>query len=252
MHTRDKLGGKSVIDFYKKGAEVYDARRFSTTVGKYTDFAQKEIVLGMVDSWEGKRVLDLGCGTGRFTIEISKRGAIVTAIDPSTEMLAKLNQKIKNTSINGVAHFVNLVNGSAYNLPFENNEFEGCICINVLNHLPNWDKVLSEIHRILIPNGFFIMNFTNIFSLYLPIALWVNLTKRSVVGNVYSRWDILLGVRKKLRQAGFNPEQIMGITLPPLDTPKMMLLPLEKFNTFLRNSSLKRLASTIFVYSRVI
>ncbi len=47
---------------------------------------------------DNMEILDVGCGTGNFVIECAKRGARVTAIDASSQMLNVLREKIKNTT----------------------------------------------------------------------------------------------------------------------------------------------------------
>ena len=247
MSVSSDRGVKRVIDFYRDESKVYDEKRFSKASGRYGDLAEKEIILGMVDNWEGKRVVEVGCGTGRFSIEMAKRGAIVTALDPAIEMLARVDEKIRNIPIKGT---IKLINGSGYNLPFGDNQFDGCICLNVLNHLRDWDKVFSEIHRVVKPDGFFIMNFTNMLSLYFPVALWVNLRQRSVLADVYSRWDVLFQVKKELYKAGFNPERITGIASLPYFFPLRMNFLWGKVNDLLANSALKQFIANVYIHSR--
>lgn len=240
---------KQVVDFYEEESKIYDKRRFLTSEGKYIDRVQKELVLSMVDSWENKTILDLGCGTGRFSIELAQQGAVVTGLDPAKEMLDETYKKVEDASSIGA---IQLIKGNAYNLPFKSDTFDSCICISVLNHLRSWDKVFNEIHRVVKQNGFFIMSFTNLISLYFPAALWVNLTKRSIFDDVYSRWDLLPRVKKELRRAGFNPTKIAGITNPPpLPSPLAIFL-LKKSTHLSSNPFIKRVSSTVFIYNQVI
>lgn len=50
-------------------------------------------ILGLLHSQKGERILDLGCGTGDLSYEISKSGALVTGMDSSDEMIAKAREK---------------------------------------------------------------------------------------------------------------------------------------------------------------
>lgn len=234
-----------VIYFYEEEAKIYDIERFSTTHGRYMDQLQKDIVLSMINSWKNKRILEVGCGTGRFTIEIANQGSIIVGLDPSIPMLKKVKEKAKDVATVGI---IDLTNGSGYELPFKDFTFDGCVCINVINHLPNYDKMFKEVYRVLKPNGFFIMNFSNMFSLFLPVALLVNLTKRSVINDVYTQWSTLSRMKRDLLNRGFETKEIKGDTaLPAFIFPKELTLLLEKLNLFSRGSLLKYISCSIFI-----
>ena len=209
------------------------------------DQLQKDIVLSMINSWKNKRILEVGCGTGRFTIEIANQGSIIAGLDPSIPMLKKVKEKAKDVATVGI---IDLTNGSGYELPFKDSTFDGCVCINVINHLPNYDEMFKEVYRVLKPNGFFIMNFSNMLSLVLPVALLVNLTKRSAINDVYTQWSTLSKMKKDLFNAGFKIKGIKGNTLlPAFIFPQKTIFLLEKLNVFLRDSFLKYSTVSIFI-----
>ncbi len=90
----------------------------------------------------GRRVLDLGCGKGRFGRALVGRGAEVVGLDLSAAMLR---------SADGLTR----VRGSARRLPFAAGSFDRVVAVEVLEHLPPaaWDQVLAEIRRVLAPGG---------------------------------------------------------------------------------------------------
>jgi ubiquinone/menaquinone biosynthesis C-methylase UbiE len=238
-----------VIQFYQEESHSYDRKRFLSAKGKYLDSYQKNIVVGMVDSWSGKQILDVGCGTGRFSVELIRQGADVVSIDTSTEMLRRLNEKTGEDPVPGSP---TLVCGGAYDLPFKDNEFDGCVCINVLNHLAGWGRVFTEIGRVIRPGGFFIMNFANMSSPYFPVALWVNLDHRSIVGRVYSRWDNPFNVRKELCRAHLIPQKIVGATmLPPFIPLRLTDFLIRRIIPLLNRSVLRLAAGSVFICNRV-
>lgn len=95
-------------------------------------------------------VLDIGTGRGFTAIELARRGAGVTTVDVSEEMLksAYLNAVDK-----GVAEKIEFHLMDGGDLPFEEGSFEVVTMINVLHHLENPDEVLPEIARVLMPGG---------------------------------------------------------------------------------------------------
>ncbi|GAB7016308.1 hypothetical protein JCM10550A_16760 [Methanogenium cariaci] len=91
----------------------------------------------------GKRILDAGCGKGRFSDLLLKAGAEVVGIDFSDELL----QATRN--INGGF----FTQGSLTRLPFKDNSFDYVFSIEVLEHIPDTEIAISELIRVLRTNG---------------------------------------------------------------------------------------------------
>ena len=93
----------------------------------------------------GETVLDAGCGEGVLSWYLAERGAKVTAIDisrPNVEEAQKFLEK------KGVLDRVTVMQGDAEQLPFPDESFDWVISSHVLEHLPDFDKGLSEIRRV--------------------------------------------------------------------------------------------------------
>ncbi len=81
-------------EFFENYAEAYDKESFTQgTVGE-VDFIEREI-----NSDKGKRILDIGCGTGRHAIELAKRGYDVTGVDLSPAQVNKAVQKAEKEMV---------------------------------------------------------------------------------------------------------------------------------------------------------
>ena len=81
----------------RKVADGYDAERFTTTGGKMFDTFEKNVVISnLPKNREGVKVLDAGAGSGRFTVEIVKRGFDVVSSDYSPAMLDVIKSKVKD------------------------------------------------------------------------------------------------------------------------------------------------------------
>lgn len=106
----------------------------------------------------GERVLDLGCGEGRHVIAAcALDGADAVGVDLSLDDLgtaAKRMQDFQDHSPDDAPLFA-LLAGNALRLPFADDCFDAVICSEVLEHIPDYRSVLSEVHRVLKPGGRF-------------------------------------------------------------------------------------------------
>lgn len=92
----------------------------------------------------GRRVLDVGCGTGRLAAELAGRGAKVWGVDPSAEMLAEARRRVGRS--------VGLKQGPAEALPFQDGWFERAV-LRLVVHLVDRGRTLPEVRRVLAPGG---------------------------------------------------------------------------------------------------
>lgn len=96
-----------------------------------------------------KRILDAGCGNGRYTRFILKQAdadAFVTGFDLSQRMLKRARRRIPNPR-------VGFVSADLTRLPYPDNCFDACVCGWVLEHLPDPTPGLRELARVLQPGG---------------------------------------------------------------------------------------------------
>lgn len=97
------------------------------------------------------KVLDAGCGTGRFTIPLHDAGFDVTGLDVSDGMITVARQVAAHRPIP-------FVQGSIFDLPFDAGSFDSVISITVINHFPQWGDILREYARVLRPGGRMVFN----------------------------------------------------------------------------------------------
>jgi len=98
-----------------------------------------------------KRVLDLGCGSGRHLVYLAKQGFDVYGIDISKTGIELAKDWLRKEKLKA-----NLKIGDIYKkLPYKDNFFEGIICTNVLHHnkIEKIRKLIKEMERILKPQG---------------------------------------------------------------------------------------------------
>ena len=152
----------------------------------------------------GMSVLELGCGTGYYTRELEKTGALITAIDISPDLL-----NIASSTIS--SHNVTFRVNNAYAMDFDNELFDTVIGISVLHHL-DIEKALSEVYRVVKTGG--IVKFSEPNMLNPQIALERNVPAlRKMMHNspdetAFFKWEI----RNLLLKAGFKK-----VSVPPFD-----------------------------------
>lgn len=235
---------KKIMNFYNVDSKNYEDKRFSSMAGKYSDLVHKEIVLGFNDSWKNKMILDVCCGTGRFSIEVAKKGATVISLDFSREMLNILNQKANALQLGGD---ISPVQMDAHKMMFIEGAFDGCVCITAIQLISDYEIILQEISRVLKPNGFLIMNFPNMLGFYFPIAAYVNITNKSIQKDVHSKWFTLNEIENAFSNAGLEVTDIKGNMSFPANTPRPFFEVLKKIDKISRHSLLKYLSGSLFV-----
>lgn len=102
----------------------------------------------------GDWVLDLGCGEGRHAHAVGlEPGVNIVGLDMDAASLAKARAGAAEVGSGGGAS--GFVRGDAYRLPFPDGRFDVVICSEVLEHLDDYGRALSEIRRVLKPGGLF-------------------------------------------------------------------------------------------------
>jgi len=103
----------------------------------------------------GMTVLDLGCGSGAFTIFVARavgeRGKVY-AVDIQPAMLHQLERKLAKAENQEIRN-IELKQASAYDLPFEDGTIDLVYMAAVLQEIPDRGRALREIKRILKPGG---------------------------------------------------------------------------------------------------
>jgi 2-polyprenyl-6-hydroxyphenyl methylase/3-demethylubiquinone-9 3-methyltransferase len=101
-------------------------------------------------------VLEVGCGGGILSEEIARMGFATTGIDPSESSLKTAAEHSKKANLK-----IRYVSGIGENLPFSANSFDVVLCCDVLEHVHDLPKVISEISRVLKNGGLFIYDTFN-------------------------------------------------------------------------------------------
>jgi 2-polyprenyl-3-methyl-5-hydroxy-6-metoxy-1,4-benzoquinol methylase len=195
-------------------------------------------------------MLEVGTGTGRFATWLAKKGCEVVGIDISREMLKKAKDKKKLLNVD-----IGLVLADAHFLPFKKGLFDSCVCVNVIDHFSDMDVFLGEVKYVVRSKGYFIFNFSNLQSPYLPIAMMVNSRRHALFkgGRIQSRWSTFREINGILSKCGFDIKEIKGCFIGspiPWGDPLVKVIQIINFST--ENSRLKLFAGSPFIKAKLI
>ncbi|MGY1577384.1 class I SAM-dependent methyltransferase [Streptomyces sp. MN13] len=131
------------VNDYDGFAEAYSAESEHSLVNAY--YARPAMV-ALAGDVAGRRILDAGCGSGPLSAALRDRGAVVTGIDASAEMLALARRRLGDDA---ALHVVDLRDP----LPFADGAFDDVVASLVLHYLEDWGPTLAELRRVLRPGG---------------------------------------------------------------------------------------------------
>ena len=142
-------------------------------------------------------VLDYGCGTGRTTIDLVKRGCLITAYDISIEMLKRAQQRAQNY-------------GSSVEFVISDDQLVGrtwpvVTCIGVADYYPDPVPLLVCLRQYIEPDGYLIITFPNALS---PIGWSYYLGSRLTIPSTPRTPNF---VRRACQQAGFRITNLLFV-----------------------------------------
>jgi ubiquinone/menaquinone biosynthesis C-methylase UbiE len=124
-------------------ASGFDQLRFGGPIGQLVAEAQERVLLDFAGNLAGRAVLDVGTGTGRAAFILAPRGAQVTGLDFSLEMMRVGADRARRES-----HAVSFLRGDAHGLPFPDRAFDLSLSFRVLMHTPGWRTCVQELCRV--------------------------------------------------------------------------------------------------------
>jgi len=141
-------------------AKEYD-NWYETKLGKFVDKIETKCAFDMLELKKGMNVLDIGCGTGNYSIKLANMGLIVTGIDISNKMLEVAREKTVKRNLN-----INYQNMDIYDLKFENDKFDFVFTMAAFEFIDNPEKAINEMFRVLKKDGYLLIGTINKDSLW--------------------------------------------------------------------------------------
>ena len=181
------------------------------------------------DRYAGKRVLDVGCGSGIDAAEFARNGALVSACDFTKPAIEATYETFLEAKLR--AH--SIVRCPATSLAWESNYFDLVYCFGVLHHLDGMDlkKAIDEAYRVLKPGGLYAVMVYNRDSLLYSYSIeHLGLEFERIPGAPETRAYTRDELGSLLLLNGFEKVKIVT-RFPVIDTPEA-----RKVKLHIRNS----------------
>lgn len=201
------------------------ARRYRAwrkrTLGAVTERLEMTAVLEFLAPVEGKRVLDAGCGDGTYSIAAAERGALVTGVDLSEDMLVMARER---SAARGVT--VDWRRGDVMALPFPDSSVDLAMAITLLCLVPDPRAAVRELSRVLVPGGRLVIGELHRWS------FWAMKRRiRGWSGDSFwrgTRFWTAGALRDLLADSNLQPGRVRGVAYyPPLGPLARLLAPVD-------------------------
>ena len=133
----------------------------SDPILNYEQAMRQQAVIELLNPNKGEKILDVGCGNARDILIFRKKDAICVGIDFSEGMIREGKKDIYGVGLENIE----LLIGSGTRLPFKSEIFDKVGCSEVIEHLPNYEKAIAEMKRVLKTGGTLVITTPNWYSL---------------------------------------------------------------------------------------
>lgn len=129
-------------------------------------------ILGKIEPPPGSVFLEVGCGSGFHALRLARRGYNVKAVDFSDVVLDMARQNVRAA---GLEHLIDVAREDLTNLSYDDHTFDYALCWGVLKHVPEVERAIEELSRVIAPGGHLIVQEGNVHS---PEAIAILAAKR--------------------------------------------------------------------------
>ncbi len=144
-HSGDKL--------FDEWSDRYD-NWFHTPIGALVKRYEKDLLLEFLRPQRGETILDVGCGTGVFTMDILALGSWVVGLEISRPMVERARQKASSYSFHPVI-------GNMLLLPFADGVFEKTVSMTTLEFVEDATAAVGELFRVTQKRGTIVVTTLN-------------------------------------------------------------------------------------------
>jgi 2-polyprenyl-3-methyl-5-hydroxy-6-metoxy-1,4-benzoquinol methylase len=117
--------------------------------------------LAEIQPTPGSVFLEVGCGRGYHAIRLARLGYRVKAVDFSEAALDKARENVR---VAGLEHLIEVRREDLLNLSYDDSTFDYALCWGVLMHVPQLERAIGELSRVVAPGGYLIVHEGNVLS----------------------------------------------------------------------------------------
>jgi len=130
------------VTIFDNISNIYDDW-YETRLGKHVDFVESECAFNLFAIKKGMEILDVGCGTGNFSIKLAKKGCKVSGIDLSDKMLTLAREKTEKENL-----YIDYYHMNVYDLQFPAQHFDAVFSMATFEFVKDMKKAMIEIFRV--------------------------------------------------------------------------------------------------------
>jgi ubiquinone/menaquinone biosynthesis C-methylase UbiE len=153
METSSKRDEGAIQSYYDEFAARYESKRRTHNPNGYHALIDDLEIDYALRFGKGLDLLEVGCGTGLILDQLVGQCRSAKGVDLSPGMLEKAKER-----------GLDVVQGSATELPFPDNSFDVVCSYKVLAHVPEIEKAMAEMLRVTRPRGYVLAEFYNPYS----------------------------------------------------------------------------------------
>jgi ubiquinone/menaquinone biosynthesis C-methylase UbiE len=238
-HADSRAADQQRVDrYFGAHSHEWEALYEATSVYGAIHQERRAIALGWIAELAlppGSHILEVGCGAGLLAVELAKRGYNVAAVDPSESMVELARRRAVEAGVPGLT----VSSGDAHALSFATASFDLVVALGVIPWLHSPAAALTEMARVVKPNGYVIFNSDNRFRLnhvidprFTPllepvkrIAKHVALKQGQVERGAPNYYYSYSTLKRIVQQAGLSIIRCMTLGFGPFTLFGLKLLP---------------------------
>jgi len=138
-----------MAEIFDDWPDTYD-QWFNTPLGRLVKQYETELLLQTASPRPGEEMLDAGCGTGLFTLDLLCAGAQVVGLELSLPMLRRAGQRL-------AGYPFQMVRGNMSHLPFADHAFHKAVSVTAIEFIEDARGAIAELFRVTRPGGWIVV-----------------------------------------------------------------------------------------------
>ena len=225
-YSKDKnnkmVGNSDIAEFFDEMSQERNKKIQANPIVEYEQNVRTATVLDFLSPGQGEKILDIGCGNARDISYMVEQGAQVIGVDISEGMVAEAKMDLEKHGYENIT----LESGDATQMSYADGEFDKVLCSEVIEHIPDAEKALDEMWRVLKPGGILILSTPNPNSWYGfdRYVVWERVLRKKW-HHPYDHWRSMKELLSLTEQKGFKTLRRAGACYVPGFLLTYFLLP---------------------------